>query len=300
MQAKFPNSSSYSLSQFEFDKTANYIGIIQAANAAGVTMYTIDASGLTVDSNVSAERRTSSQRIDTFLERNNLQSMLSSWPRRPGAGPFLNRNDLTVPLKEIEKDYSSYYSLGYRSLRSGLDRPHKVDVKLRNKKGLTAPRAPELRREGHRDEGARGRHVRPLLPPRRQPARRGPHGRQPGPGHPGKLHRPDHDPGAVFPARDAPGRQRRSAAGVVFYFVVIDTEEKQSELTTLPVPVEVDAKAFNSASARRDFVYDVKLVMIPGGQRLSLAVRDDVTNTTSYLQKSIFVSAFSGEAPAKP
>src|SRR5262249_39169245 len=79
---------------------------------------------------------------------------------------------------------------------------------------------------------------------------------------------------------------------LVFYFVVVDAEGKQSELTTQPVPVDIDAKAFDAAAARRDFIYDVKLVMIPGGQKLSLAVRDDVTNTVSYLQKAIFVSAF--------
>ena len=41
-------------------------------------------------------------------------------------------------------------------------------------------------------------------------------------------------------------------------------------------------------------------MVIPGGQKRALAIRDDVTNTTSYLQKSIFVSAFAGQKPAKP
>ncbi len=87
---------------------------------------------------------------------------------------------------------------------------------------------------------------------------------------------------------------------LVFYFIVVDSEGKQSELTTQPVPVEIDAKAFDAVASRRDFIYDVKLVMIPGGQKLSLAIRDDVTNKVSYLQKSIFVSAFAGERPARP
>jgi hypothetical protein len=85
---------------------------------------------------------------------------------------------------------------------------------------------------------------------------------------------------------------------LVFYFVVVDSEGKQSELTSQPVLVDLDAKTLD-AQSKRDFLYDVKLVMIPGGQKLSLAIRDDVTNTTSYLQKAIFVSAFAGERPAK-
>jgi hypothetical protein len=48
---------------------------------------------------------------------------------------------------------------------------------------------------------------------------------------------------------------------------------------------------------RRDFVYDVRLLMIPGGQRLSLAVRDEPTNTVSYVQQAIFVSALPQETP---
>jgi hypothetical protein len=65
-------------------------------------------------------------------------------------------------------------------------------------------------------------------------------------------------------------------------------------LTTQPVPIDLDAKKFEALS-RKDFVYDVKLIMIPGGQKLSIAVRDDITNSTSYLQKSVFISAFAGE-----
>jgi hypothetical protein len=61
-------------------------------------------------------------------------------------------------------------------------------------------------------------------------------------------------------------------------------------------PVEIDAKELGNLS-RRDFVYDVRLLMIPGGQRLSLAVRDEPTNTVSYVQQSVFVSVLPPEAP---
>src|SRR6185369_9635659 len=42
-----------------------------------------------------------------------------------------------APLKELQKDVTSYYSIGYRSLRSGADRPHKVEVRIK-RKGLVA------------------------------------------------------------------------------------------------------------------------------------------------------------------
>jgi hypothetical protein len=135
---KYHQDSTVLMNNFEFDQNPKYISVIQAANAAGVTLYTIDAAGLSADSNVSAENRGLSQRIDMFTEQNNLTAPLQLMAEETGGVAIINRNDVSEPLKQIEADYTSYYSLGYRSLRTGLDRPHKVEVKLRNKKGLTA------------------------------------------------------------------------------------------------------------------------------------------------------------------
>src|SRR5664279_4569004 len=46
---KFHDSTSQ-MSTFEFDRTTKYLSVVQAANASGVSIYTIDASGLSVDS----------------------------------------------------------------------------------------------------------------------------------------------------------------------------------------------------------------------------------------------------------
>jgi len=298
LQQKYPSSTSYSMQQFEFDKTSSYLGIVQAANSAGVSMYTIDAGGLTVDSSVTAEQRTTSQRIDTFIERTNLQSMLQLMSEETGGRAIINRNDVSLALKDMEKDYTSYYSLGYTSVRSGLDRPHKVDVKLKNKKKMTV-----LARRSYVEKGfdtkVREAVTSALFFPRDENAL----------GASLKVGdaSPDGRGNFIVPitirvpfSRVAMLPEGTKVRGrLVFYFVVVDSEGKQSELTTQPVPVTVDAKEFDAAATRRDFIYDVKLVMIPGGQKLSLAIRDDVTNKVSYLQKAIFVSAFAGERPAK-
>ena len=294
---KYREAGSQSMSFFEFDRTTEYLSVVQAANASGVSIYTIDASGLSVDSNVSAENRTQSQRIDTFLERNNLQAMLSLIAEETGGEAILNKNDVTVALKNIEKDYTSYYSIGYRSVRSGLDRPHKVEVKLK-KKGLTVRARRSYLEKGvetkvreavtsalyfARDDNplAVGLEIGKPVPADREnfavPV----------------IIRIPYSRLAMLPE----GSKVRGR--VVVYFVVIDAAGKLSELTTQPMPIDLDAKKFE-ALARKDFVYDVKLIMIPGGQKLSIAVRDDITNLTSYLQRSIFVSAFAGEESPPP
>jgi VWFA-related protein len=289
---KYRDATMHSTSLFEFDRTTKYLGVIQAANASGVSVYTIDASGLSVDSNVSAENRTQGQRLDTFLERNNLQSMLSLMAEETGGEAILNKNDVLVALKNIEKDYTSYYSIGYRSIRSGLDRPHKVEVKLK-KKGFTV-RARRSYLEKGVETKVREAVTSALFFPRDDnPLAVGLEVGKPVPA--------DRENFAVpvtlrIPyARLAMLPEGTKVRGrVVFYFVVIDSAGQQSELTTQPVPIDLDAKKFE-ALARKDYVYDVKLIMIPGGQKLSIAVRDDITNSTSYLQKSVFISAFAGE-----
>ncbi len=289
---KYRDATMHSTSLFEFDRTTKYLSVIQAANASGVSVYTIDASGLSVDSNVSAENRTQGQRLDTFLERNNLQSMLSLMAEETGGEAILNKNDVLVALKNIEKDYTSYYSIGYRSIRSGLDRPHKVEVKVK-KKGFTV-RARRSYLEKGVETKVREAVTSALFFPRDDnPLAVGLEVGKPVPA--------DRENFAVpvvirIPyARLAMLPEGTKVRGrVVFYFVVIDSAGQQSELTTQPVPIDLDAKKFETL-AGKDFRYDVKLIMIPGGQKLSIAVRDDVTNSTSYLQKSVFVSAFSGE-----
>ena len=293
-QEKFRNQSLLMNAQ-EFDKTTGFIGVIRAANAAGVTIYTVDAGGLSVDETVSAENRSMGQRLDTFAAKNNEQAMLVLMSEETGGKAILNKNDITPGLKDLERDCTSFYSLGYRSLRSGADRPHKVDVRVK-KKGLTArsrrsyiEKSPETRiTEATLSALFFSRDENPL-----------------GVGLETGTAAPADRENFLVPLRirvpysritllpDGPKLRGR----LILYFVVLDSAGKQSDLSQVPIPIEVDARSFDAIS-KKDWVYDGKLLMIPGGQRLSIAVRDDLTNAVSYVQKSMFVSVFSGEPGA--
>ncbi len=284
-------AQSLQLSSFEFDLTSKYLGIIRAANAAGVTIYSVDAGGLQIDSGISAENATTKERINTFVERNNLQGMLSLMSEETGGVAFLNRNDIIVPLRDIEKDYLSYYSLGYRSLRGGTDRPHSVDVKVK-KKGLRA-RARRTYQEKSFDTRIQEAVISALVFARDEnPLSAGVETETPIPYRqnylvPIKIRIPY---SRITMLPEGPVYRGR----LLFYFMVIDANEKQSELAQQPFKVEIDAAKFNLVS-RTDFIYEAKLEMLPGPHRLSLAVRDEVTNTVSYIQKAIFVSALPSE-----
>lgn len=291
VQDKYQQGTS-GLQQFEYDKTSSYLGVVQAANAAGVTIYAFDARGLGVDSNVSAENKSTKGTVDTFAENANLTSMLLMMAEETGGVAAINRNDITLPLQEMQKDYASYYSIGYRSLRPGADRPHKVDVKVK-RKGLTArarhsyvEKSVETRvSEGVVSALYFGRDDNPL-------------GAAIEFGKPAPADRQNYAVpvtirvpySRITMLPDGPKVRGKLA----FYFIVLDVSGKTSELATQSAPIEMTTKAFQDRQ-RGDFVYDVKMLMIPGGQKLSLAVRDEVSNTLSFVQKSIFVSALPPE-----
>ncbi|MDX9733731.1 MAG: VWA domain-containing protein [Thermoanaerobaculia bacterium] len=282
------------LTQFEFDSTSAYLGIIRAANAAGVSMYMVDASGLSIDEGISAENRSTQAKIDTFIEKTNLQSMIHLMAEETGGKAILNRNDITTPLAELKGDYTSYYSVGYRSLRSGGERPRKVEVKMKQK-GLVARSRRSYVEKGLETRIVEGVTSALYFTRDENPLGVGIEVGQPAPADaqnylvPIRIRVP-YSRITVLPQGDvARGR-------IALYFIVIDAAGKQSELATQVVPVEIASKELDALN-RRDFVYDVRLLMIPGGQRLSLAVRDEPTNTVSYVQQAIFVSALPQETP---
>ncbi|MCG3193997.1 MAG: VWA domain-containing protein [Thermoanaerobaculia bacterium] len=279
--------------QFEFDATSQYLGIIKEANAAGVTIYAVDAMGLADDSNVSAEHATTKARINTFIERQNLQSMLTLMSEETGGAAFLNRNDISIPLKEIERDYTSYYSLGYRSLRSGGDRPHSVEVKVK-KKGLRV-RARRTYQEKSFDTRIAEAVVSGLFFQRDD----NPLGIALETGQPVPYRENYHVPVQIrvpYSRITLLPDGEKYKGRLLFYFVVVDANDKQSDLVQMPLAVQIDAKKFNLVS-RTDFIYETKLEMLPGPHRLSLAVRDEITNSVSYIQQSIFVSVLPSAKP---
>ena len=83
------------------------------------------------------------------------------------------------------------------------------------------------------------------------------------------------------------------------YFVVLDVSGKQSDLQIQKQQVSVPAKDLATAQ-RKDFYYDVQLIVVPGGQKIAVGVRDAVSNLTSYLQKNVFVSVLPKEKPTEP
>lgn len=287
---KFPGGYG-SLEVIDFDMNTKYATIVQSANANGVTIWALDASGLAGDDLVSAENRNYDTRPSTFTMRQNTQGPLLMLAEETGGMAAVNTNDWKQSLDELSKDFSNFYSIGYRTTRAASDRPHSVEIKVKRKglrarfrKGLVE-KTPETRvaeavesaLDYARDENPLELRVelqdsKPYKEEFLQTV---------------QLYLPIGRLG-LLPSGD------RYEASYFVYVMVKDAKGDRSDLQvqreTITVPVHRLADAQKSTHP-----YRLDLIVRPGAHRLSLAVRDGATNTTSYYQKSFFVSVLPKE-----
>jgi VWFA-related protein len=291
IQKKFPGGRG-TLETLDFDMNSRYASVVQAANANGVTIWALDASGLAADELVSAENRYMENRPSTFMMRQNMQAPLLMLAEQTGGMAAINTNDWKESLDELSKDFSNFYSIGYRTTRAASDRPHGVEVKVK-RKGLRV-RA----RKGLVEKSTETRTAEAVVASLFYPRTENPLGVSVTLGEA----RPYDNENFLLPVRIAvpvgklglvPSGDRYEGQFFV-YFVVLDALGKQSDLQVQRQAVSVPAKDFTTAQ-QKDFYYDVQLLVVPGGQKLSVALRDGVSNLTSYLQKNVFVSVLPKE-----
>jgi VWFA-related protein len=297
IREKFQDPSA-TMQEFEYDMNPRYMKVISSANANGVTIYALDASGLQTSSAIDASRRggsgTGDVHLNDFFTRQNMQGPIRMMAEETGGLAAVNTNDWKANLDQIASDFSNFYSLGYRAAKGASDRGHKIEVTVK-RKGLTVRTRTSFMEKSIETKTGEAvvaslhyaRHDNPLgisvsvgdakpydaenylLPVRISVPI-------------GKL--------GLVPSGD-------TLQGQFFvYFAVLDVSGKQSDLQIQRQEIKVPQKELTVAQ-RKDFYYDVQLVVVPGGQKLAVAVRDGVSNQISYVQKNVFVSVLPKEKP---
>jgi VWFA-related protein len=297
IQRKFQDQAgSSTLEQFEFDMNTKYAGIIRAANAQRVTIWPLDASGLTTEALVSAENRSFGTRPNDFQMRMNTQAPLKLMAEETGGVAAVNTNDWKKNLEELSRDFSNFYSIGYRSTRSPVDKPHSVEVRVK-RKGLTV-----RSRKGFLEKTIETRTAESVVANLFYSRDDNPLGISVSLG---KQQPYDRENFAV-PVRIAvpigklglvPTGDHYEASFFV-YVVARDSAEKQSDMAIQRQVVTVPTKDLDRAQ-QKDWYYDFTMTVSPGAQRLSFAVRDGISNLVSYYQKNLFVSLLPKETKAK-
>ena len=105
--------------------------IIDHANMANATFYTVDPRGLPVFDAPNGPRRPVPVAVDARNLRDRLETLRTLAEATDGIA-VMNNNDLDTGLKRISDDLSSYYLLGYYSSNGKLDgRFHNIKVRVK-------------------------------------------------------------------------------------------------------------------------------------------------------------------------
>jgi len=271
-----------------------YRRLAARANAARVTFYTVDATGLRSHNSLSAEygglggnlSRTGSLTEVDFARYSNETESLQMMALDTGGLASFNTNNFFDALEKIGQDLGSYYSLGYPSLSTSDGRYHSIDVKVRRKgvkvrhrEGFRS-RTPEAEINdatyasllygrvsnqldidldfsplGQNEEGEI------LLPMAvRIPI--------------GKI--------TLLPQ----GEVHRAALRVSI--AVIDDEGKLSPIDQKQVPIEIPLADLEMAQ-QKHYVYSAELLMRRGNQTVAVGVRDDFSGEISFIKQSVSI-----------
>ncbi len=116
----------------EFDATEMFRSLVNTAAAANITLYTVDARGLESELGIEAENRAPRSTLAASIARSNYQDSLVYMAEQTGGIAIVNTNDVGPGLEKIATDFETYYSLGYRLIPAGEDRIHRIEVKVKN------------------------------------------------------------------------------------------------------------------------------------------------------------------------
>lgn len=143
--------SNLRMQSFEYDASSHFRMLTSAANANGVTFYTLDAAGLMGRSMRGADMRGTG--FSSSLEStwsSNMQTPLMFMADDTGGQFAVNTNNFDRVFDKMTTDFRYYYSLGYQPPHPGNGREYKIKVEIPNKR---AKGVAEIRHAGsYRDK----------------------------------------------------------------------------------------------------------------------------------------------------
>ena len=280
---KNTGDSSVLMNMSEFNRTRDYRQLAATANAQGVTFYTIDASGLAIDSMGSAEYMTDADPMIISIGRNNYIDSLRLLADETGGMAIFNTNDIAPRLELVAQDMYTYYSIGYPLQASGQDKVHKVKVKLRDDPAFANYEVRYRSRfvEKSLETKVQDRVVSSLVFEVDE--------------NPMELEVETGTPTTatadrwMLPARITFPLSTIAllpegedyVARVVLFIAARDDDGKKSDIVRQRHEIRVPAARYQEARHQR-FAIDAQLLMEPGRYRVSMALLDPLTRQVSY------------------
>ena len=281
--SKGMNDSTILSRMYEFDRTRIYAQLAATANAQDVTLYTIDASGLSLQGMGSAAYATAADPMMSSIGRNNYTDSLRFLSDETGGIAIINTNDIGPRLELVTQDMFTYYSIGYPLQASGHDKVHRVKVKLRDDPAFSdyeiryRPRFVEKSLETRVqdrvvsslvfeiDENPMGLEVEAGTPAAATEDRWL---------LPAHLSFPLNSV-ALLPEGDD------FVARIMLFIAARDTDGKRSDLVRQMHEIRVPAASYEEAQGK-DFGIDTQLLMESGRYKIAIALLDPLTRQVSY------------------
>ena len=278
----------------DFDSSRVVRTLANKANSNGITFYAIDAAGLRTLSSASVETRGDedtpglSSFVDTIYIQNR-QDPLRFLADATGGRAIINANNVSNDLLKIASDFDAYYSLGYTPAHSGDGRLHKIQVKLKDKKGR------RLRhRNSYRDKSTDTRMIDGTTAALRYGFEQNSMGvvlevGRASPTPDGYFHVPVKvgiplDKVTLVPRSDYfYGRTR-------LYLGAVDDEDGISEISNLEIPIRIPSDALDEVQGMY-FPYETTLLMRGGPHQIAIGIRDELGASSSYVRHSFLVGS---------
>jgi VWFA-related protein len=271
-----------------YNQYRQFDSLVQAANAQGVTFYTVDASGLQAGTMGSAEYSAPVDTEAAGVARDNYLDSIRYMADGTGGVAIFNTNDVRSRMDRIEQDFYVYYSLGYTLQSSGADKVHRIKVEI--------PDHPEYKLRYRRrfveksmESKVHDRVVTALMfdideNPMNVTCATG----KPSPATgdrwlmPFELSVPI-SMVALLPEGDA------FVGRVTMFVAVRDTKGKQSDVVRQEHEVRIPADQYEVARGK-NFTIVTKLLMDTGSFRVAVALFDQITRQASYQTLSTSIS----------
>ena len=275
--------------------------LVAHANAHRVTLYTLQASGLTGTDATEpgfgpGDRLFQFPSIGSSL-RDTLQETLYTLAEGTGGRAILNANDLRADLATMREDFSTFYSLGYTPAHNGDGLEHRIQVRAKR---------PGLRlryRESYRDkpvmEKAFDRTLAALLygfedNPLEITVEIGEQTPDPSGSIsvPIRLRIPLHKLAIL--------NREETYEGALRVLVAARSDDGRSApVRQVAVPIKIPRKQVLNALGQ-SYLYTLTLQLAPGQNHVAVGVRDEIAATTSYLSRAVVVGAPHAAAASDP
>ncbi len=277
--------------------------LVAHANAHQVTLYTLQASGLT-GTDATEAGMGSSERLFQFPSigsamRAGLQESLQTLAEGTGGKAILNANDLRADLAGLREDFVTFYSLGYTPSHNGDGKEHKIEVRAKR---------PGIRlryRESYRDKPAMEKAVDHTLAALLYGIEENPleivvEVGQQTPGPAGSVTVPI---SLRIPLRKLAilnQEQTQTYEGALRVLVTTRSADGvTAPVRQVAVPIKIPRKQVLNALGQT-YLYTLTLQLNPGQSHVAVGVRDEIAATTSYLSRAVTVGIPQAEAAHNP